>query len=117
MIRPAITAWRECSLQLIALTNEVEEAKRDEVIEQIEKVLDDRDKLQPQIAQPFSAAEQKAGQELMALEKEVQLNLTRFMNIIRTNISQSQAKKEHINSYTNPYSNMMQDGAYYDTKQ
>ncbi|MDV6376948.1 hypothetical protein ORD22_01550 [Sporosarcina sp. GW1-11] len=116
MIRPAMTVWRERSLQLIALTNEVEETKREEVIEQIEKILDDRDKLQSQIAQPFTAAEKEAGQELMTIEKEVQSNLARFMKAIRANITQSQSKKEHITSYTNPYGNMMQDGAYYDTK-
>ncbi|AXH98478.1 hypothetical protein DV702_01385 [Sporosarcina sp. PTS2304] len=116
MIRPAMTVWHERSLQLIALTNEVEEAKREEVIEQIEKILDERDLLQSQISQPFTAAEQEAGKELIELEKQVQLNLARFMKTIRANITQSQSKKENINNYTNPYGNMMQDGAYYDTK-
>ncbi|MEK4023978.1 MULTISPECIES: hypothetical protein [unclassified Sporosarcina] len=117
MIRAAITVWRERSLQLITLTNNVEESKRDEVIVQIEELLDDREKLQPHIAEPFTEEERDAGQELMQLEKEVQMNLARFMKDIRTNISESQAKKENINSYTNPYGKMIQDGAYYDTKQ
>ncbi|EGQ27205.1 hypothetical protein HMPREF9372_0892 [Sporosarcina newyorkensis 2681] len=117
MIRAAITVWRERSLQLIALTKNVEEAKRDEVITQIEGLLDDREKLQPHIAEPFTEEERKIGLELMRLEKEVEMNLTRFMKEIQINISQSQAKKENITSYTNPYGKMIQDGAYYDTKQ
>ncbi|MEV9640551.1 hypothetical protein ABZ756_07615 [Mammaliicoccus sciuri] len=112
-----MTMWRERSMQLIALTEKVDESQRDEVITKIEGLLDDREKLQPHIAEPFTDEERDAGQELMQLEKEVLTNLARFMKDIRTNISESQAKKENINSYTNPYGKMIQDGAYYDTKQ
>ncbi|WP_153732362.1 hypothetical protein [Sporosarcina obsidiansis] len=117
MIRPAMTAWRERSLKLIALTKQVEESQRDDVILQIEQLLDDRDKLQAHIAKPFSPEEEEAGQELMELEKEVQVSLSRFTKEIRMNISEAQSKKENINSYVNPYGKMIQDGAYYDTKQ
>lgn len=117
MIRPAMTAWRDRSLQLIQLAQEADEEKRDEVIAQIERILDDRDKLQPHIAKPFTAEEEEAGKELMQLEKEVQAGLSKFMKGIRASITQSQAKKENINNYTNPYAKMNQDGAYYDTKQ
>ncbi|WP_313237980.1 hypothetical protein [Sporosarcina ureae] len=116
MIRPAMTMWRDRSLQLIALVQAVDEEKRDDVIEQIDKILNERDVLQSQIVQPFTAEEDEFGKELIRLEKDVQTSLERFTNTIRTNISQSQAKKENMNSYVNPYGKMSQDGAYFDSK-
>lgn len=116
MIRSAMTMWRERSLLLISLAKETDEEKRDEVIAQIEKILDERDVLQSQIAQPFSAEEEALGAELIRLEKDVQNALHQFTNGIRSNITQAQAKKENMNSYINPYAKMSQDGAYFDSK-
>ncbi|WP_301107827.1 hypothetical protein [Sporosarcina sp.] len=117
MIRAALAMWRERSRQLIELTKNVDEEEREKVIEQIEQLLDDRDKLQAHIVQPFTAEEEEAGQEIVRLEKEVQASLARFMKEIRVNIMEAQAKKENMSSYVNPYGNINPDGAYYDTKQ
>ncbi|GKV65841.1 MULTISPECIES: hypothetical protein [unclassified Sporosarcina] len=117
MIRAAMAMWRDRSHQLIGLTKQVDEEEREKVIEQIEQLLDDRDKLQAHIVQPFTAEEEEAGRELVQLEKEVQANLARFMKDIRVNIVEAQAKKENMGSYVNPYGNINPDGAYYDTKQ
>ncbi|PIC82060.1 hypothetical protein [Sporosarcina sp. P1] len=116
MIRPAMTMWRDRSLKLIALVKIIDEEKRDEVIEQIDKILNERDLLQTQIVQPFTAEEEEFGKELIRLEKDVQTSLERFTHAIRTNISEAQAKKENMNSYVNPYGKMSQDGAYFDSK-
>lgn len=117
MIRPEMTAWRECSLRLITLGKERNEEKRDDAISQIEQLLNERDQLQPKISAPFTPEERAVGDELIRLEKEVQKSLAEFTKSIRLDITQSQAKKENMNSYVNPYGNMMKDGAYYDTKQ
>ena len=116
MIRPAMTMWQERSLLLISIVKETDAEKRDEVIEQIETILNERDKLQSQIAQPFTSEEDEFGAELMVLEKEVQLSLGRFTKGIRLDIVESQSKKEHMSNYVNPYSNMSRDGAYFDSK-
>lgn len=117
MIRPAIQTYRQCSERLISITEQVEEEQRESVIGQIEQLLDVREQLQQQIVQPFTPEEEAAGQELIRLEQEVQASLSRFMKDIRQDITKSQAKKENIHSYVNPYGKMPQDGAYYDTKQ
>ena len=116
MIRPAMTMWQERSLHLISLAKETDAEKRDEVIEQIDKILDERDTLQSQISQPFTVEEDEFGAELIILEKEVQMSLARFTKGIRSDISQSQAKKENMSNYVNPYGNMSRDGAYFDSK-
>ena len=117
MIRPALAAWREVTEQLLAATRRNSEAERDETIVEIEGLLDKRDKLQPHIAAPHSPEEAAFGKELMVLEQQVQRELAAFLKQIRNNISETQAKKDNMNSYVNPYSKLGRDGAYYDTKQ
>ena len=117
MIRPALVAWREVTENLLAKTQQSAEEQRDETIVSIETLLDKRDKLQPEIAAPFTAEEKAFGEELIALEADLQMKLTFFNKRIRTDISESQSKKDHMKNYVNPYSNVARDGTYYDTKQ
>ena len=118
MIRPAMIAWRDVTEKLLALTTgEASEEQRDEIILSIEGFLDSRDKLQSHIAAPFTSEEEAFGQELVALEADVQQKLALFTKQIRTTISESQSKKDNMKNYINPYSNVARDGTFYDTKQ
>ncbi|WP_342512970.1 hypothetical protein MKY34_20590 [Sporosarcina sp. FSL K6-1522] len=118
MIRPAMIAWRDVTEKLLALTTgETSEEQRDAVILSIEGFLDSRDKLQPHIAAPFTSEEEAFGEELVALEADVQKKLALFTNQIRVNISEAQSKKGNMKNYVNPYSNVARDGTFYDTKQ
>jgi len=117
MIRPALTAWREVTEKLLELTGEIAEDTRDETIASIEALLDDRDKLQPHITAPFTPEEEVFGKSLVAAESDVQKQLAQFTQLIRTDIVESQAKKDNMKNYVNPYSNVARDGTFYDTKQ
>ncbi len=117
MIRPALTAWRDVTEKLLRLTQETGEDTRDETIAGIESLLDDRDKLQPHIAVPFTPEEEVFGKSLVATEADVQKKLASFIKLIRTDIAESQAKKDNMKNYVNPYSNVARDGTFYDTKQ
>ncbi len=117
MIRPALTTWRDVTEKLLALTNITAEDTRDETIASIESLLDDRDKLQPHIAAPFTPEEEAFGKELVATEADVQKKLALFTKMIRMNITEAQAKKDTMKNYVNPYSNVARDGTFYDTKQ
>jgi len=117
MIRPALTAWREVTEKILDLTGEIAEDTRDETIAGIEAHLDDRDKLQPYITAPFTPEEEVFGKILVAAEADVQKQLAQFTQLIRTDIVESQAKKDNMKSYVNPYSNVARDGTFYDTKQ
>ncbi|MFS0575473.1 hypothetical protein AB1K83_07560 [Sporosarcina sp. 179-K 3D1 HS] len=117
MIRPALTAWHDVTEQLLAATRRNGEAERDEVIQEIEGLLDARDKLQPHVAAPHTPEEEAFGKDLMVLEQKVQQQLAAFLKQIRHNITETQAKKDNMKSYVNPYSNLGRDGGYYDTKQ
>ncbi|MEK5071424.1 hypothetical protein [Sporosarcina sp. FSL K6-1508] len=117
MIRPALTAWRDVTEKLLALTQKTAEDTRDETIAGIEALLDDRDKLQPHIAAPFTLEEETFGKSLVVIETEVQKKLALFTDLIRTDITGAQAKKDTMKNYVNPYSNVARDGTFYDTKQ
>ncbi|MEK4711587.1 hypothetical protein [Sporosarcina sp. FSL K6-5500] len=117
MIRPALIAWRDVTEKLVRLSQETAVDKRDETIAGIESLLDDRDKLQPHITAPFTVEEEVFGKVLVAAEEDVQKKLAQFSQLIRTDIVESQAKKDNMKNYVNPYSNVARDGTFYDTKQ
>lgn len=117
MIRPAFIAWRTATDSLLLMSKSTDEDTRDKVIERIEALLDEREKLQLEMVKPFTEEEKAFGKKLVEIEADVQKGLDLFMTRIKTNISDSQSKKEHMKSYMNPYGNMVQDGRYYDTKQ
>lgn len=117
MIRPAIFRWQEIAQRLLSATSRTEEEHRDAVIDEINELLDERDVLQTEIVFPFTAEEEELGKQLVALEKQVALELAAYMKLIRSDITAAQSKKEHVKSYVNPYGKVARDGTFYDTKQ
>ena len=117
MIRPAFIAWRTAADSLLMMSKSTDEDTRDKVIERIDALLDERDRLQLEITAPFTDEEQAFGKKLVELEEDVQKGLDSFTKRIRENISESQSKKVHMKNYVNPYGNVVRDGTYYDTKQ
>lgn len=116
MIRPALITWRKASESLLAAAAKTDEESRDQAIESIESLLDVRDKLQLEINAPFTPEEEVFGKELVLLEADVQKKLLLFNKLVHVDITKAQSKKNHMKSYVNPYGNLVQDGAYYDTK-
>ena len=117
MIRPAMKVWREVTETLLKLTQQTEETQRDETIASIEKCLDVRDQIQSQITGPFTPEEEKFGTELVEMEENIQQKLVSFISQIRMNIFETKSKKSNMKNYVTPYSKVMRDGTFYDTKQ
>lgn len=117
MIREAFVNWKRATENLLMLTKEKDEEKRDETIEKINQLLDVRDQLQGQIQAPFTDEEKVFRQELITMEAKLQHELKNYMENIRQEISVSKSKGSHMKSYVNPYQSLARDGAYYDTKQ
>jgi len=116
MIRDSLPEWHDVTKYLIRILDTREEDKRDEVIEQVEKLITKRDQLQPTIQQPFTKEEHEYGKELVLLEKELQIKLALFTKGIRLDISEHQKKKDSSHAYTDPYSQVFRDGTFYDKK-
>lgn len=117
MIRPAMIRWQETAQQLLSATSRTGEEHRDAVIEEITRLLDERDSLQTEIAAPFTPEEEELGKALVALEQQVVKELSAFMKLIRSDITATQSKKDHMKNYVNPYGKVARDGTFYDTKQ
>lgn len=117
MIRPAMKVWHEVTETLLKLTQNTNESERDETIASIEKCLGVREKMQSQITAPFTAEEEVLGKELLTLESSIKEKLTLFTKQIQLDIFETKSKKSNMKSYVTPYSNVMRDGTFYDTKQ
>lgn len=116
MIRESLTTWRSVTEQLVRLLDERAEEKRDDVIEQMNALLDQREALQSSIQEPFTPEEKTFGQELLPLERILQAKLKVFTKDIRLDISEQQKKKVSIHAYMDPYSQVFRDGTFYDKK-
>ncbi|MFX3675306.1 MAG: hypothetical protein ACE3JQ_12800 [Paenisporosarcina sp.] len=116
MIRESLNVWRHATESLLRILDVRDEEKRDGVIEQVEKLIGDRDELQPSIQAPFTNDELAFGQALVPLEKELQTKLAIFTKDIRLDITEQQKKKDSSNAYTDPYSQVFRDGTFYDKK-
>lgn len=116
MIRASLIRWQEVSRQILTISLQTSEEQRDDAIEKISKLLDERDSLQSDISPPFTQAEDELGQSLIQLEQQVMQALERYKQAIRSSITATQSKKEHVKSYVNPYANVSRDGTFYDTK-
>ncbi|SDM43476.1 flagellar protein FliT [Psychrobacillus sp. OK028] len=116
MIRESLTTWRNVTEQLVHILDERDEEKRDSIIAQIDKLLNQRDVLQPSIQEPFSDEEKSFGQELIQLEKILQAKLKVYMKDIRIDISDQQKKKVSVHAYMDPYNQVFRDGTFYDKK-
>lgn len=116
MIRPSLSQWQLATMSLLTVLDQRAEDQRDITIEHVEKLLTERDQLQPSIQPPFSKKEHEFGKELILLEKELQIKLALLSKDIRLDISGHQKKMDSSNAYTDPYSQVFRDGTFYDKK-
>lgn len=116
MIRESLISWRKATEKLILILDVQDEEKRDEVIEQVESLLFERENLQPYIQAPFTDEEFTFGQELLPLEKILQAKLKVYLKDIRVDIADQQKKKVSVNAYMDPYAQVFRDGTFYDKK-
>ncbi|TQR17642.1 hypothetical protein [Psychrobacillus soli] len=116
MIRDSLKDWKKVTELLTSILDVREEDKRDAVIEQVDKLLTKRDELQAAIQAPFTDEEQAFGQELLPLEKILQVKLNVYLKDIRLDISEQQKKKVSVNAYMDPYNQVYRDGTFYDKR-
>ena len=116
MIRESLISWRDVTEMLIRILNVQDEDKRDTIIEQMDKLLDEREALQTFIQSPFTDEELVFGQKLLPLEKLMTEKLELFMKTIRFDITDQQKKKVSLHAYMDPYNQVFRDGTFYDKK-
>lgn len=116
MIRDSLQAWKNVTEQLLKELESHDENNRDNMIDQVEKQLEIREKLQPSIQPPFTEEEMIFGKGILPLEEKLAERLKSQLRDIRLNISDQQRKKVSIHAYMDPYSQVNRDGTFYDKK-
>lgn len=101
------------------LTNTPKAEKRDEYIEKINSLLDERGQLIERMENDGFEMDQTNQSHLMLLEldKGIQERLGKVMKTIQEDLKTLQITKKNEKQYTNPYSEIqVMDGRYYDKK-
>lgn len=113
----AVLECARLTKQLYDLVHNSDEKKdRDRLIQQIDRLLDQREQLLPEIAPPFSEKEKKLGRAIMQMNQTIDVKLQKIKSQIEQDIVDAKKTKTSVQKYVNPYESLQTDGVYYDKK-
>jgi flagellar protein FliT len=90
--------------------------KRDETIEEIRRLLSQRDVLIQQLQPPYSEEEKKLGMQLVSLNEVINEKLQQLKQQIQQDLNMMKQKKMANRKYMNAYQSLAIDGMFYDKK-
>lgn len=100
------------------LFNQDKELEREQLIEQVNELIDQRQKEVDQLAPPYTEDEMKLGQKTIQIDKVINEKLTVLFKNIQEDMKEVQQRKVQTKSYINPYGKLKTtDGMYLDSKQ
>ncbi|MDQ0177075.1 flagellar protein FliT [Bacillus chungangensis] len=114
-----MTAVKECyetTEQLLALTQAATKEKRDEQIEQIDRLLAKREQLLPSIQPPYTEEEKKLGREMVEKNKLIDSLLQQIYQSIQRDMNGLEKEKVSVKKYANPYENLQTASVFYDKR-
>lgn len=111
-----LQSFHDISTELLTVLQDQKIADRDERIDRIMQLLDQREELLSQIQPPFSDEEIQLGRQSMILNQHLDQLLLLQKQEIQRDIKELNQKKKTSNKYTNPYENLSTDGMFYDKK-
>ncbi|MGG4264118.1 flagellar protein FliT [Peribacillus simplex] len=111
-----IQTFHDLTVELLAVLEDGTIAERDEKIERVTQLIDQRDELLSQIKPPFTGEEQQLGRATMLLNQQVDCLLNLQKLEIKRDIQEINKKKKSSNKYTNPYESLSIDGMFYDKR-
>lgn len=104
--------------QLAELTSEVpSQEKRDEVIEQIFSLLDERDGLLSGVKPPKDENERQLMSKIVALNDQINRSMNTILSDIKKDLSGLKEQKKAHNQYINPYKSLNNLSAFFDKKE
>lgn len=103
--------------KIIELAQKVTETNRDQNIEGIQMLLEQRLELLPLLQQPYSKEEQMTGKRLLTRNRMMEQSLANIKTAIRKDLQMLEKKKQTASRYHNPYASAEElDGAFYDKR-
>jgi flagellar protein FliT len=91
-------------------------SEREEFIDQVEALLNEREEVLKEIQPPFSLEEIKIGLQIVQWNKVIDSFLIKAKSSIMDDIQEVKIKKNTVQKYVNPYQALQGDGVYYDKK-
>lgn len=113
----ALQKFHKTTVELIGILESDQSKDRDDKINKINQLMEEREKLLGGISAPFSPEDEKLGEETAVLNEKLTKLMEKEKQMIQKDIKSLQHKKESSNKYTNPYESLAaQDGVYYDKR-
>lgn len=91
-------------------------ASREDQINQITKLLNEREQLIYQLKPPYSVEEGELGKKIVQLNAVINQQLKELMQHIQLDIKQFKNTKAKTKKYTNPYESVSFDGMFFDKR-
>jgi flagellar protein FliT len=95
---------------------EVKKDERDGWIEELERFLQEREKLLAKIQPPYTEEEKRLGKEIVRFNQKIEEKLKQMKQEIQFDIRHLKKAKESTNKYLNPYQSLSIDGMFYDKR-
>jgi len=100
------------------LFNQDQKLEREQLIEQVNELIDQRQKEVDQLAPPYTEEETKLGQKTIQFDEAINEELSVLFKNIQADMKEVQQRKAQNKSYINPYGKLKTtDGMYLDSKQ
>lgn len=113
-----LDSLHEVTVQLHeVVTQQVSGENRQEQIDRVNQLLDERQQVLLKIKPPYTEAEKVVGQRLLPINKVIQQKLEVLFNQVKADMGTVKKKKSSNAKYTNPYKNVSSyDGMFLDHK-
>ncbi|GGI16501.1 flagellar protein FliT [Gottfriedia solisilvae] len=104
--------------QLAELTSIVpSQENRDEIIEKIFSLLDERDELLPSVQPPKDEGERQLINKIVDLNDQINRSMNIILSDIKKDLSGLKDQKKVHNQYINPYKSLNNLSAFFDKKE
>lgn len=116
LVNPVVRLYRITKELQGILSEPVNQEARDEVIEKITGLLDEREELISSVKPPFTEEEHKLGAEIVRMNQFIDGKLDVIKKEIQQDIANQKKRKASTTKYINPYQSAPADGMFFDKK-
>lgn len=115
-MNPVITLFRITKELHSMITESIRQDKRDEAIEKIAGLLDEREQLIKEVQPPYTEEERKLGAEIIQMNVYIDEKLEALKSEIKLDLTSLKKRKLSTTKYVNPYNSGPADGMFFDKK-
>lgn len=105
------------TVEIKELVTGYDSSRRDEVIGQLRKLLDERGRLTGQLAGRCSDEDRVLGEKIVAMNQEINRSLQSIKMDIVGDMRQFKHRKRSVKRYRNPYTGPTKDGMFLDKRE